>query len=138
MRFLRTPQPSTGLASVGIFIAAAIWGLFWIPIRYFHENGVDGPWTLALMNAPAALVMLVVVVLSFSVQRPHFGPALLIGTATGLGLTLYGLGIVHGSVIRVTLLFYLTPIWATFIGLYWLGEASNWQRWAAIAMGMNC
>jgi len=33
-------------------------------------------------------------------------------------------------------LFYLTPAWATLIGIFWLGEKATWQRWAAIVIGL--
>ena len=136
MRALHSFQPSVGLASAGIFLAAAIWGLFWLPIRFFEDAGIDGAWTILLMNLPAALVWIAVFLWTFQAQKHHLVPAAMIGVFTGLALSFYSLGIVHGSVIRVTLLFYLTPIWATFIGLYWLGERSSWQRWAAIALGL--
>ena len=39
--------------------------------------------------------------------------------------------------VRATLLFYLTPVWATLIGMVWLGEKGSWQRWAAIGGGFG-
>ena len=136
MRAFREFKPGIGFASAAVFISASLWGLFWIPIRYFDENGIDGVWAITLLNLPAALALVVIVAATWRKQRTHLVPAMAIGFFAGFGLSLYGLGIVHGSVIRVTLLFYLSPIWATFIGLYWLGEASSWQRWAAIAIGL--
>jgi len=129
-------EKGVGWASAAVFLSASLWGVYWVPIRYFGGKGIDGTWTLVLMNLPAALVLTVFVVATWRTQRPYLGAALLVGLGTGLGLACYGLGIVYGSVIRATLLFYLTPVWSTLIGLVWLGERPGWQRWVAIALGL--
>ena len=49
--------PSTGLASAIIFFSASIWGLYWMPLRYLETLGVDGAWSVVLVNIPAALVL---------------------------------------------------------------------------------
>ena len=55
---------------------------------------------------------------------------------TGAGMAFYASGLIYSSVVRATLLFYLTPVWATLIGMIWLGERATWVRWVAIAMGL--
>ncbi|MEM9062916.1 MAG: DMT family transporter [Pseudomonadota bacterium] len=128
--------PSTRSASVIMFVAASMWGLYWLPLRWLEDMGVDGGWAIALLNFPAAIVLAVVVIWSWGKHLPHLGPAIAIGIFTGAGLALYGSGLVLSSVVRATLLFYLVPVWATLIGLIWLGEKANWQRWAAIVVGL--
>jgi len=127
---------TTGTASVAVCISAALWGLFWIPIRHFNTIGIDGEWALIAMNTPAMLVLLVVFVLTFQKQRPHLWPALWIGIASGIGFAFYSAGLIHTSVVRATLLFYLTPIWSTIIGAIWLQEVIRWQRILAIGLGV--
>jgi len=51
-------------------------------------------------------------------------------------LALFTIGLVLSSVVRVTLLFYLAPIWSTLIGSYWLKEEVTRGRWIAIAIGL--
>jgi len=131
MKFLTGTTP----ASLAVFLSAALWGMFWIPIRYFNEIGINGEWAIIAMNTPAMLVLSVVFLATFSKQRPHLRQALWIGVASGLGFALYSIGLIHTSVIRATLFFYLTPIWSTLIGYVWLGEDIKWQRGAAIALG---
>ncbi|MCG8369106.1 MAG: DMT family transporter, partial [Proteobacteria bacterium] len=128
--------PSQGFASAAVFVSASLWGLYWIPLRYLEDLGVDGAWAVALLNLPAALALLPVVAWSWRDHRGQLGHAVAIGVLTGFGLALYASGLVYSSVVRATLLFYLTPVWATLIGMLWLGETASWQRWAAIGGGL--
>jgi len=138
LRSLRTfiVSPSEGVTSVIIFIVASFWGLYWIPLRYLDGEGIAGGWAIALLNFPAALVLLPLVIWQWKQYRKQFWHCLLIGVLTGLGMALYTSGLVYSSVVRATLLFYLTPAWATLIGIFWLGEKATWQRWAAIVTGL--
>lgn len=128
--------PSEFTASGVIFLGASIWGLYWIPIRYLEGQGIDGAWAIALINGPAALIFLPFAILFFRKESSQLGAAIRIGFVTGLGIALYATSLVHTDVVRATLLFYLTPIWATLIGMYWMNERPTWQRWAAIALGL--
>ncbi len=128
-------NPSIGTASAAVFLSAALWGLFWVPLRFFEANGVDGEWALFLLYFPGFVLLLGIVFWDFKRQRPHLKAALLVGLFVGLALACFGVGILHTTVVRSTLLFYLTPIWGTLIGVFWLGEHFNWQRWAAIGLG---
>ncbi len=107
-----------------------------MPLRYLQAQGIDGVWAVALLNFPAAVVLALLVLWQWRQHRDFLNRAVLIGVLTGTGLALYALGLVYSSVVRATLLFYLTPVWATLIGIFWLGEKASWQRWAAIAGGL--
>ena len=133
---MRFSQPSTGFASTAVFLSASLWGLYWVPLRYLENKGVDGLWAIAMLNFPAALVLFVIVIWQWQLHRDHIHRAVLIGIFTGLGIALYAAGLVYSSVVRATLLFYLTPVWGTLIGIFWLGENAGWQRWAAIVLGL--
>ena len=134
---MRLNPPSAGFASATVFLSASLWGLYWIPLRSLEGQGVDGAWAVALLNLPAGIVLALIVLWQWGRHRGHVGHALAIGALTGLGMALYALGLVHSSVVRATLLFYLTPVWATLIGMAWLGEKGCWQRWAAIGGGLG-
>jgi len=128
---------SQGKASLAILIAAVLWGLYWIPIRDFAAAGIDGPFAVALLNGPPALVTGLWMFITWKSQRPHIANALAIGALAGTGFAFYGIAILETSVVRATLLFYLMPVWATFIGIFWLGETATWNRWVAVAMGVG-
>ena len=128
--------PSTGFASVVMFVSASLWGLYWMPLRYLEGLGIEGAWAVAMLNIPAAVVLAVYTLCRWSSHRGFLAQSAAIGLFTGTALALYGSGLIHSSVVRATLLFYLTPVWATLIGIFWLGERAAWQRWAAIAAGL--
>ncbi len=132
---MKINPPSPGFASALVFFSASLWGLYWIPLRFLEGQGVGGGWAIALLNLPAALLLALIVSLQWGHHRGHLGKALAIGVFTGFGLALYAAGLIYSSVVRATLLFYLTPVWATLIGMVWLGERSCWQRWTAISGG---
>lgn len=133
---MRLDSPSSNLASAAVFLSASIWGLYWIPLRFLEARGLEGAWSVAFLNMPAALFLALFVGLRWRSNRVHFYYAMLIGLFTGIGLALYACGLVYSSVVRATLLFYLTPVWATLIGIFWLDERAGWQRWAAMGIGM--
>jgi drug/metabolite transporter (DMT)-like permease len=128
--------PSEGITSIIIFVMASFWGLYWIPLRYLEAEGISGGWAIALLNFPAVVLLLPVVIWQWRQHQKQFWYCVLIGVLTGLGMALYTSGLIYSSVVRATLLFYLTPAWATLIGIFWLGEKATWQRWAAIGIGL--
>ena len=129
-------NPSNRFASLAVLIAAGIWGLYWIPLRYLAGLGVREDWAVALINIPAAFVALALFLWQFRSQLPHLRRGALIGVFMGLTVALFIIGLVLSSVVRVTLLFYLAPIWSTLIGSYWLKEEVTRGRWIAIAIGL--
>lgn len=129
-------NPSEGITSVLVFLIASFWGMYWVPLRYLETQGISGGWAIALLNFPAALLLLPLVLWQWKQHREQFWRSVLIGLLTGLGMALYTSGLIYSSVVRATLLFYLTPAWATLIGIFWLGEKATWQRWVAITVGL--
>lgn len=123
--------------SLVIFLAASIWGLYWVPLRALEGAGFQGGWSVALFNALPLAVLVPWVLLAGAGARRGWRIALMVGLFTGLGMAFYATGLVLSSVVRATLLFYLTPVWSTVIGALWLGERVDWRRWAAIGLGLG-
>ena len=44
--------------------------------------------------------------------------------------------VLDGNILRVLLLFYLAPVWATFLGVYFLGERLTQRSWLVLAVAM--
>jgi len=122
---------------MSVLFGAAIWGVYWIPLRHLEEAGLSGAWPVALLNIAPVLLFAVWSFANWPKHRHHLGAALIIGLLTGLAFALYGVALIYTSVMRATLLYYLTPIWATLIGMYWLHEKATWQRWLAIVGGLG-
>ena len=130
-------SPSANFASMSVLFGAAIWGVYWIPLRHLEEAGLAGAWPVALLNIAPVLLFAIWSFSNWPKHRHHLGAALIIGLLTGLAFALYGVALIYTSVMRATLLYYLTPIWATLIGMYWLHEKATWQRWLAIVGGLG-
>ncbi len=105
-------------------------------MRYFDGLGIDGILVVALLNVPAGIISALWVAATWRRQRPFLRQALLIGTFAGVAIGFYGVSLLLTTVVRATLLFYLMPIWATLMGLFWLNEPAGAQRWIAIALGL--
>lgn len=119
-----------------MFVSASVWGLYWIPLRYLETLGLHGTWPVAMINFPAAVLLAGIVLWRWEANRHQIRFAWGIGLFTGMAFAFYATGLLYSSVVRVTLFYYLTPIWATLIGMVWLGEKASWRRWAAIAIGL--
>ena len=48
----------------------------------------------------------------------------------------YGYSLLESSIIRATLLFYLSPLWSTVIGVIWLNEKFTQSRILSICLGL--
>lgn len=124
------------VASIATLLAAALWGLYWIPIRYMAAQGLDVASILFFTNAPAAFLCGLVLMARWPSEKRFLTRALLIGGVAGLALALYGFSVVLTSVVRATLFFYLMPLWGTLIGMIWLREIVGWHRWLAMIFGL--
>ncbi len=129
-------SPGVGLASAVVFFSAALWGVYWIPLRFLEEQGITGTTAVAVLNMPAILPLLVLVGLQLGRHRGYMNRMLLIGIFTGMAIALYSSGVIYSSVVRATLLFYLTPVWATLIEIFWFKEKAGWPRWLAAGAGL--
>lgn len=124
------------LASLTLVGATSVWGLYWVPLYYLEAQGMHGMMAMVSLNLAPAIVMLIAA-FGFGAKQPQAKQALYVGAIAGLGFGLYSAGIVYGSVVRATLLFYLTPIWSTLISMAVLSERVGWQRWLGIAVGLS-
>ena len=133
----RTGRPRLGAPEAVIAISGALWGLYWIPVRYLEDRGVGVVWmTLGLFLV--ALAMFVPVLVRHPPARAVFTPRMLVtGLLTGGSFVLYSVSIVLTEVVTAILLFYLSPVWATVLGRLLLGERFTVSRLAALVLGLG-
>ncbi|RME32558.1 MAG: DMT family transporter [Gammaproteobacteria bacterium] len=120
------------LPVLGILGAATLWGLFWWPLRRFEEAGVHGLW--------ATLAIYLVALTAASPWLWQRRRLLLSHPRTSLSLALFSgwcnlafiLAVLEGSVVRVLLLFYLSPVWAVLLGRVVLRERIDPASWLVL------
>ena len=119
---------TTNNLSMALFLAAAAWGLFWIPLRQVEAIGISGSWTVVIFNAFPLLVLIPISLFTFKKKLTLLRPTVYAAIFIGLAITFYSKGLVETNVVRATLLFYLTPIWSTIFGVIWLSEQLTYHR----------
>ena len=102
------------------FVAAALWGLWWVPVRWLQTQGLDGAQGGLVLTAGGMLGGLVLVLLRPDClrlpRRAWIGAALV-----GVAFTTYSAALNYTDVVRAILLFYLAPVWSKIIERVFLG-----------------
>ncbi len=120
-----------------LLIGASLWGVIWYPMRLLEAAGLGGVW-LTLTLYGAALVAS----LPFTARSiPEFGqrPVLLILLMLASGWTNIAFveAVLEGNIVRVLLLFYLSPLWATLMGWLFLRERISRLGFASLVIAMS-
>lgn len=105
-------------------------------MRLMEQGGLHGLWLTLIMYGSA-------LVLSLPIARRGLAqwlksPEILTPLALAAGWTnvSFILAILEGNVLRVLLLFYLSPLWAVIMAWCFLGERPNKIAWATLIVAM--
>ena len=120
-----------------VFLASALWGILWMPMRYTESFGLSGLWVVTMFHLLPACAICPFVMRAYIADRQQWFVTALAGGLMGVGFVLYGLGLVVASVTKTTVLFYLTPVWATLFAYVLLSERFGIGRWLAIVGGVT-
>lgn len=107
---------------VSLLFGATMWGLIWYPIRLFEAQGLHGLWSSVLMYFGTFVVALPVLYKGWRSWLVHPWLFFFMAIATGWTNVAFILAILDGPIVRALLLFYLSPLWATLLGYFFLGE----------------
>lgn len=129
----QTSPDQPRLAVAALLLAGLLWGLTWIPLKYFGSQGLNGI-TLTMMSYG----MVGVLALPWLIYRRHtWWPqrnlVLMIAIVGGLANVCFLSAIVRGEVVRVMLLFYLAPVWGVLGGRIFFGEPLTRLRVLGVA-----
>jgi drug/metabolite transporter (DMT)-like permease len=127
---------SDTMASLAVALSGAFWGLFWIPLRLLERHGFTGNWANVALYSTASLVLLPFLYQRRRPRRRDLARLCVIGILSGLGFALWNNSLIYGAVVRVTLLFYLTPVWSTIFGALFLRDSIGPMRLASILLGL--
>ncbi len=120
-----------------ITMAAAVWGLFWIPLRAFERHGLDPSWVvLSQFIAPLAFMV------PFAILRlqrkqltgiEQYGTGLLIGA----GVVMYCESLLLTDVVRSLILFYVMPAWGTLVEVGLMGRQFTLWRGLTLVLSIS-
>ncbi|HKK16223.1 MAG TPA: DMT family transporter [Gammaproteobacteria bacterium] len=124
------------LAILSCLVAASLWGLLWYPMRRLESMGLTGIAASLLVYTAALIPLLPFCLKNYRrmARRPLF--YLLLALAAGWANLGFILAILEGTVVRVILLFYLSPVWTVILGWFILHEKPGWLAWVTIIMAM--
>lgn len=124
--------PSDRLAAGVLLFSASLWGLSWMPLKWFGAQGLNGPMTSLISYGTVSLFALVLVWRERSAWRAQWRWLLAIAVVGGWANTSFVNALMVGDVVRVMFLFYLSPVWSVLGGWLFLKEHIPATRWAAV------
>lgn len=125
------------LPIISLLITATLWGVVWYPLRIAEELGMQGLWTTLLAYTGS-------LVIGLAFFRTHLGDfrqqplsLFVIAAANGWLNVAFILAVIDGNVVRVILLFYLSPVWSTLLGWLILKEQISGWSVATLVVAMT-
>lgn len=129
-------RPSTLLPSLVVAGSGLLWGIWWIPLRWLESSGLSGDRAAVALYAAACAVLLPAVLLRRDRVRQGGLDLVLIGLFSGVAFGAWNHALIAGDVVRVTLLFYLAPIWGTGLGALFFRDPIRPMRFLSILLGL--
>ena len=126
----------TNLAILGLLFGAMSWGVIWYPYRLLAEAGFSG----VVSSFYTYFIALIMGTVLFAKNwRSAFNlPKSVIWLSLSAGITnlSYVLAVIDGEVMRVMLLFYLSPLWTLILARFWLKETISNFGYLSIVIAM--
>ncbi len=124
------------VASLCLLLAAILWGVFWYPLRWLESQGIDGLWATLFIYIGTSVYFIPYFRQSFSEIRTR--PLLMCLLAVFAGWTniAFFLAVIDGEVVRVLLLFYMSPIWAILLAYFILKEHLTLHNFLALVVAL--
>lgn len=133
---IRTQQENV-LAIASLLFSASMWGLIWYPLRLLDQAGMDAVWSSLVMYLAAAVLAVPVLFRQYKLIPQHFWQLMALAVAAGVTNVAFVVALIEGEVMRVMLLFYLSPLWTVIIGRWWLGERLSRAAMLMFAVAMS-
>ena len=125
---------SDNTLSLALVLSAAAWGLYWYPLRAIEDVGIAGTWSVVFFNICPLIVLLPLLAFNYKKLIGIFWPTMLASVLIGLAFTFYANGLIETTIVRATMLYYLTPVWSTIVGVVWLSEPLTRARIISFAV----
>lgn len=124
------------LPAASLLLAASLWGVFWYPLRLLAEYGLSGLWSSLFIYLGTLPVLIYILRGRLHELCRAPGMLLLIALSSGWCNIAFILAMLDGHVVRVLLLFYLSPIWTVILAFVFLGERPHRYGYLTITVAM--
>lgn len=134
---MHLPFSTQTLAKLASLYAGLIFGIYWIPLRKLEGAGLGEMLPAMVFNAIPMILILPVIVWRWPKIRQaplHFHVT---GAIVGLSIVTYTNAFLYTDVVRVLILFYLTPVWGFLLARIFLGDLITPIRMLSIALGIG-
>ena len=130
------PPSNTLWPVLVLLVSASLWGLSWWPLKQFSAAGLSGPVLSLLTYGTVGLFTAVLVWRERRQWRAQTGVLVAIIVVGGWANSAFVQAMVLGDVVRVMLLFYLSPVWSVLGGWLFLHEPLRPRRALAVVLAL--
>lgn len=120
-----------------LLVGSVLWGLTWIPLKFFNQQGIDGIPLSLMSYGIVGLILLPITIKQYPLWRNSKHYIALVFLLGGIANLTFAVAMVYGDVIRVMVLFYLLPAWGVLGGKIFLNETIDRTRWIAVLMALT-
>ena len=124
------------LAILACLVAATMWGVLWYPLRVLEKMGLPGVWASLVIYIFALIVISPLVYKQNRNWPRQTGLMILLAIAAGWTNLAFILAMLEGTVVRILLLFYLSPVWAVLLAKFFLHETITPSAYANLSLAL--
>ncbi|MGB5425775.1 MAG: DMT family transporter [Gammaproteobacteria bacterium] len=125
------------LPVISLLFSATLWGVVWYPLRLLEGQGLGGVWSALVSYGAILCVFSWVLVRERQSLATNLLPLVLMGLSAGWCNVAFIMAVLDGHVVRVLLLFYLSPFWAVCLGWFMLGERLDGRSLLVFAIAVT-
>ncbi len=125
------------LPVISLLFSATLWGVVWYPLRLLEGQGLAGLWSALVSYGAILCVFSWVLVRERQSLATNLLPLVLMGLSAGWCNVAFIMAVLDGHVVRVLLLFYLSPFWAVCLGWLMLGERLDGRSMLVFAIAVT-
>ncbi len=119
-----------------LLLGAFVWGIIWYPYRLMANAGVSGIYSsfyVFILTIAIALPYFFIAKKKVPIWSKDFWLLALVAGYTNIS---YVLAVIDGEVVRVMLLFYLSPVWTIFLAHFMLNEDTQKRHYIAVFISL--
>jgi drug/metabolite transporter (DMT)-like permease len=131
-----TKTTTKHFAVFGLLFGATAWGVIWYPYRILQEMGVSGITSSFYTYLIALILGCILLARQEGGWRLPSKSIVWMALAAGWTNLSYVLAVLDGEVVRIMLLFYLSPLWTLILAHFWLHERTGRYGMIAIAISL--